>query len=109
MPTMMIGSAAIFIDCDKCWKLLLITRKGSIYVWDLLNRTCLLHDSLAPLVPFRHDSSTEVAGMNKWWFIALVCFNMTGFIFQLFSCKSLLCWSKRLFYFLLPLLQVQLK
>ncbi|KAL5710677.1 hypothetical protein ACHQM5_021213 [Ranunculus cassubicifolius] len=58
MPTMMMGSAAIFIDCDKCWKLLLITKKGSIYVWDLLNKTCLLQDSLAPLIPSKKDAGT---------------------------------------------------
>ncbi|PKI53666.1 protein HIRA isoform X2 [Punica granatum] len=50
MPTMMLGSAATFIDCDECWKLLLITRKGSLYVWDLFNRTCVLRDSLESLI-----------------------------------------------------------
>lgn len=50
MPTMMMGSAAVFIDCDESWKLLLVTRKGSIYVWDIFNKKCLLHDSLVSLV-----------------------------------------------------------
>lgn len=49
-PTMMIGSAAVFIDCDEAWKLLLVTRKGSLYVWDLFHRKCLFHDSLASLI-----------------------------------------------------------
>ncbi|KAL8496382.1 hypothetical protein ACS0TY_020191 [Phlomoides rotata] len=50
MPTMMMGSAPVFIDCDEVWKLLLITRRGSLYVWDLLNKKCLLQDSLVSLI-----------------------------------------------------------
>jgi protein HIRA/HIR1 len=59
MPTMMMGSAAIFVDCDESWKLLLVTRKGSLYLWDLFNRTCLLQDSLASLVASSPSSSTK--------------------------------------------------
>lgn len=62
MPTMMMGSAATFIDCDDCWKLLLVTRKGSLYVWDLFNRSCLLHDSLASLISLNPNSSTKDSG-----------------------------------------------
>ncbi|XP_073134861.1 protein HIRA-like isoform X2 [Henckelia pumila] len=50
MPTMMLGSSAVFIDCDEFWKLLVVTRMGSLYVWDLFNRKCLLHDSLVSLI-----------------------------------------------------------
>ncbi|GER36571.1 protein HIRA [Striga asiatica] len=50
MPTMLMGSAAVFIDCDESWKLLLVTKKGSVYVWDLFNKKCLLHDSLVSLI-----------------------------------------------------------
>ncbi|KAG5026846.1 hypothetical protein JHK86_022760 [Glycine max] len=31
MPTMMMGYATTFVDCDECWTLLLVTRKGSLY------------------------------------------------------------------------------
>ncbi|XP_020260326.1 protein HIRA isoform X2 [Asparagus officinalis] len=62
MPAMMMGSAAVFIDCDDCWKLLLVTRRGLLYVWDLFNRNCLLHDSLSSLVTSREDSSVKDAG-----------------------------------------------
>lgn len=62
MPTMMMGSAATFIDCDECWKLLLVTRKGSLYLWDLLNRNCLLHDSLASLLAANSNLSAKDAG-----------------------------------------------
>nr|CAD1838553.1 unnamed protein product [Ananas comosus var. bracteatus] len=59
MPAMMMGSAAVFIDCDECWKLLLVTRRGLLYVWDLFSRTCLLNDSLASLVAPQVDSSAK--------------------------------------------------
>lgn len=62
MPTMMLGSAATFVDCDECWKLLLVTRKGSLYLWDLFNRTCLLQDSLASLIASSPNSSGKDAG-----------------------------------------------
>lgn len=65
MPTMMMGSAAVFIDCDDCWKLLLVTRKGSLYVWDLFNQTCLLHDSLSSLITSDMNSSAKDAGTIK--------------------------------------------
>lgn len=50
MPTMMMGSTPVFVDCDESWKLLLVTRKGALYVWDLFNRKCILHDSLTSLM-----------------------------------------------------------
>lgn len=62
MPTMMVGSAAIFIDCDECWKLFLVTRKGSLYLWDLFKRNCLLNDSLASLVASNSNASAKDAG-----------------------------------------------
>lgn len=62
MPVMMMGSAAVFIDCDDSWKLLLVTRRGLLYVWDLFNRKCILHDSLSSLVTLAEDSSTKNAG-----------------------------------------------
>lgn len=65
MPTMMMGSAATFVDCDECWTLLLVTRKGSLYLWDLFNRTCLLQDSLTSLVASSPNSSTKDAGTIK--------------------------------------------
>lgn len=64
MPTMMMGSSAVFIDCDDCWKLLVVTRKGSLYVWDLFNRTCLLHESLSSLITLDMSSSAKDAGID---------------------------------------------
>ena len=81
IPTMMMGSAATFVDCDECWKLLLVTRKGSLYLWDLFNRTCLLHDSLASLVALSPSSSAKDAGAINYlhmfdtgdaWFLTII-------------------------------------
>ncbi|KAM7272396.1 hypothetical protein ACFE04_027059 [Oxalis oulophora] len=65
LPTMMMGSAATFIDCDEAWNLLLVTRKGSLYVWDLFNRNCLLQDSLSSLFTSDPNSSARGAGTIK--------------------------------------------
>lgn len=77
MPTMMVGSAAIFIDCDESWKLFLVTRKGSLYVWDLFKRICLLHDSLSSLValnpnPAANDAGTTLHLSFETWVISFV-------------------------------------
>lgn len=61
MPTMMTGSTPVFIDCDESWKLLLVTRRGALYVWDLFNRKCILHDSLTSLMA----SDQKSTGKNK--------------------------------------------
>lgn len=65
MPTMMMGSAATFIDCDESWKLLLVTKKGSLYLWDLCNRNCLLHDSLASLLSANPNAATKDTGSSE--------------------------------------------
>lgn len=69
MPTMMVGSAAIFIDCDESWKLFLVTRKGSLYLWDLFKRNCLLNDSLASLVASNSNASAKDAGTKLNMFL----------------------------------------
>ncbi|KAL4014804.1 hypothetical protein IC575_027022 [Cucumis melo] len=98
MPTMMMGSAATFIDCDDCWKLLLVTRKGSLYVWDLFNRSCLLHDSLASLIPLNPNSSTKDSGtikvisakLSKSGSPLVVLATRHAFLFDM----SLMCWLR---------------
>ncbi|KAL6656508.1 hypothetical protein ACP70R_007334 [Stipagrostis hirtigluma subsp. patula] len=65
MPAMMMGSAAVFIDCDDCWKLLLVTRRGLLYIWDLYSRTCILQDSLASLVTSPDEPSAKDSGTVK--------------------------------------------
>ncbi|KAK8970708.1 Protein HIRA [Platanthera guangdongensis] len=65
MPAMMMGSSAVFIDCNEYWELLLVTKRGILYVWDLLSRKCVLHDSLASLVSSRDDTPSKDAGIIR--------------------------------------------
>ncbi|KMT05507.1 hypothetical protein BVRB_7g176310 [Beta vulgaris subsp. vulgaris] len=65
MPTMMMGSAAVFADCDECWRLLLVTKKGSLYLWDLFERSCLLQDSLESLIAADPNGSSKDAATIK--------------------------------------------
>lgn len=95
MPTMMMGSAATFIDCDECWKLLLVTRKGSLYMWDLLNRSCLLQDSLATLVSSDLNSSKGTikvisVKLSKSGSPLVVLATRHAFLFDM----SLRCWLR---------------
>lgn len=98
MPTMMMGSAAVFIDCDESWKLFLVTRKGSLYVWDLFNMKCLLHDSLASLITADPRSTAKDAGtikiisakLSKSGFPLVVLATRHAFLFDM----SLMCWLR---------------
>ncbi|XP_045829592.1 protein HIRA-like isoform X1 [Trifolium pratense] len=96
MPTMMMGSAAIFVDCDESWKLLLVTRKGSLYLWDLFNRTCLLQDSLASLVASSPSSSAKgtikviSAKLSKSGSPLVVLATRHAFVFDM----NLKCWLR---------------
>ncbi|XP_022755966.1 protein HIRA-like isoform X2 [Durio zibethinus] len=96
LPTMMTGSAATFIDCDESWKLLLVTRKGSLYLWDLFNRNCLLHDSLASLITLDLSSSAKgtikviSAKLSKSGFPLIVLATRHAFLFDM----SLRCWLR---------------
>ncbi|KAJ8470377.1 hypothetical protein OPV22_024720 [Ensete ventricosum] len=98
MPAMMMGSAAVFVDCNESWNLLLVTRRGLLYVWDLFKRTCILHESLASLVTSREDSSTKDAGTVR---VISARFSRAGsplvvlatrhaFLFDM----SLMCWLR---------------
>ncbi|XP_047317043.1 protein HIRA isoform X2 [Impatiens glandulifera] len=98
MPTMMIGSAAVFIDCDENWKLLLVTRKGTLYIWDLYNRKCLLHDSLASIVTSDLKSASKDAGtikvisarLSKCGSPLVILATRHAFLFDL----NLMCWLR---------------
>uniref|UniRef100_A0A7N0UXB4 Protein HIRA n=1 Tax=Kalanchoe fedtschenkoi TaxID=63787 RepID=A0A7N0UXB4_KALFE len=94
MPTMMLGSAAVFIDCDEAWKLLLVTRKGSLYVWDLFNRTCILQDSMSSLITSDHKSSGVIkvisAKLSKSGAPLVVLATRHAFLFDM----GLMCWLR---------------
>ncbi|XP_022872287.1 protein HIRA isoform X3 [Olea europaea var. sylvestris] len=98
IPTMVMGSDAVFIDCDESWKLLLVTRSGSLYVWDLFNRECLLHDSLASLITPNLDSNSKDSGtikvisakLSKCGFPLVVLATHHSYLFDM----SLMCWLR---------------
>lgn len=94
MPTMMMGSTPVFIDCDECWKLLLVTRKGALYVWDLFNRKCILHDSLASLMNSDPKSTGTVkvisAKLSKSGSPLVTLATRHAFMFDM----SLMCWLR---------------
>ncbi|KAL2511099.1 histone chaperone HIRA [Abeliophyllum distichum] len=98
MPTMVMGSAAVFIDCDEASKLLLVTMNGSLYVWDLFNRKCLLHDSLASLITPNLKSNSKDAGtikvisakLSKSGFPLVVLATRHAYLFDM----SLMCWLR---------------
>ncbi|KAJ6985896.1 hypothetical protein NC653_023735 [Populus alba x Populus x berolinensis] len=95
MPTMMMGSAATFVDCDECWKLLLVTRKGSLYVWDLFSRNCLLQDSLASLITSDPNSAKGTikvisVKLSKSGSPLVVLATRHAFLFDM----SLMCWLR---------------
>ncbi|XP_060169818.1 protein HIRA isoform X1 [Lycium barbarum] len=95
MPTMMMGSGAVFVDCDESWKFLLVTRKGSLYLWDLFNRKCLLQDSLASLMNSDlkvNAGSIKVisAKLSKSGFPLVVLVTRHAYLFDM----SLMCWLR---------------
>ncbi|KAL6511029.1 hypothetical protein OROGR_022153 [Orobanche gracilis] len=98
MPTMMMGSATVFIDCDDSWKLLLVTRKGSVYIWDLFNKKCLLHDSLVSLISIDPKSDARDTGtikvisakLSKSGSPLVVLATRHAYLFDI----SLMCWLR---------------
>ncbi|XP_057534112.1 protein HIRA-like isoform X2 [Amaranthus tricolor] len=98
MPAMMMGSAAMFIDCDESWRLLLVTKKGSLYLWDLFNRTCLLQDTLESLITADPNASSKdtatikiiSAKLSKSGAPLVVLATRHAFLFDM----SLKCWLR---------------
>ncbi|XP_026425595.1 protein HIRA-like isoform X3 [Papaver somniferum] len=98
MPTMMMGSAAVFLDCDESWKLLLVTKNGSLYVWDLFSRTCILNNSLTSLISSGSKDSVLSLGtvkvitarLSKSGSPLVVLATRHAFLFDM----SLMCWLR---------------
>ncbi|KAK4760566.1 hypothetical protein SAY87_005459 [Trapa incisa] len=96
LPAMMMGSAATFIDCDECWKLLLVTRKGSLCMWDLFNRKCLLRDSLESLITLDPSQSGKAtikiisAKLSKSGSPLVILATRHAFLFDM----GLMCWLR---------------
>ncbi|XP_071697209.1 protein HIRA-like [Rutidosis leptorrhynchoides] len=94
MPTIMMGSTPVFIDCDDSWKLLLVTRRGVVYVWDLFNRKCILHDSLTSLLSSDPKSTGSLkvisAKLSKSGYPLVTLATRHAFMFD----TSLMCWLR---------------
>ena len=95
MPAMVMGSAAVFIDVDDCWKLLLVTRRGLMYIWDLYNRTCILQDSLASLVTFPDEPSGNHAGNYLYIQYSVVMYSLKQCLLKQLVLSSCLCLVDR--------------
>ncbi|KAH8971705.1 hypothetical protein BDL97_02G157900 [Sphagnum fallax] len=65
--SMMLGSPAAFMDCNQQgWRLLLVTKEGSLYLWDLQESKLLLHESLSPLLsPSSVNENSKSNGLLK--------------------------------------------
>ncbi|KAG0575691.1 hypothetical protein M758_5G025400 [Ceratodon purpureus] len=98
-PSMMLGSAAVFMDCDENWKLMVVTRNGSLHLWDLQESKRLLHESLGPLLNSTSANSMlssngtmklASARLSKAGAPLVVLANRHAFIFNLGMC----CWLR---------------
>jgi protein HIRA/HIR1 len=72
MPAMIMGSAAIFIDCDDSWKLLLLIRRCLMYIWNLYDTTCILQNSTS-LVASPNESSAMLVIILYPDFVVVLC------------------------------------
>ncbi|XP_078158563.1 histone chaperone HIRA-like protein isoform X2 [Carex rostrata] len=96
LPVLMVGSCAVFIDCDEAWRLLLVTMRGAIYVWDLFAKSCLLQDSLASLLstqePPKSSGTVKVISAklsaSGWPLVQLV--NYDAFLYN----SGMKCWMR---------------
>nr|PNR26189.1 hypothetical protein PHYPA_030763 [Physcomitrium patens] len=98
-PSLMLGSAAAFMDCDENWKLMVVTRNGSLYLWDLQESRRLLHESLGPLLNSTSANSMLAsngtmklvsARLSKAGAPLVVLANRHAFIFN----SSMCCWLR---------------
>nr|XP_024398569.1 protein HIRA-like isoform X2 [Physcomitrium patens] len=98
-PSIMLGSAAAFMDCDENWKLMVVTRNGLLHLWDLQESKRLLHESLGPLLNSTSANSTLAsngtmklvsARLSKAGAPLIVLVNRHAFIFNIGMC----CWLR---------------
>jgi hypothetical protein len=69
---MIMGSAVVFIECDDSWKLLLLTRRCLMYIWNLYDTTCILQDSTS-LVASPNESSAMLVIILYPDFVVVLC------------------------------------
>ena len=74
MPSLIVGSSPAFLDCNEGSKLLLLTRNGSLYLWECIGSRCLLKESVLPLLAMSSDScdkGTFIFSLSFSWHITL--------------------------------------
>ncbi|KAJ7568686.1 hypothetical protein O6H91_01G044100 [Diphasiastrum complanatum] len=97
-PSMWIGSGVAFLDCNYQWKLLSLTTGGILHVWDLLQQTCILQESVIPLLKGYSSSMVEYnntikiisARLSSAGSPIIVLANHHAFLFQL----NMRCWLR---------------
>jgi protein HIRA/HIR1 len=60
--SMVLGSPAAFMDCNQGWRLLVVTKAGSLHLWDLQESKLLLHESLSPLLSLSSSPNANSKG-----------------------------------------------
>ncbi|KAL3690600.1 hypothetical protein R1sor_016909 [Riccia sorocarpa] len=59
LPLLVLSSPAAFMDCDKDWKLLVLTGCGSLHIWDIRNSTSILLESVDTLLTSYPNGGAE--------------------------------------------------
>lgn len=95
MPSILVGSAPVFMDFTGNSRLLLLTRQGALYMWDCLGSRCLLKESVLPLLAISPDSvdkgSLKIAsvGVSRSGAPLVVLANRHAFLFHM----DMQCWE----------------
>ncbi|CAM6104964.1 unnamed protein product [Calypogeia fissa] len=95
LPPIILSSSAAFMDCDKEWKLLLLTCCGALQIWDLRSCVSILRESVSailsstPKPPFQ-DGDVRVisARISEAGAPLIVLENQHIFLFHM----DLKCW-----------------
>lgn len=96
VPSLMVGSAPAFVDCDEGWKLLLLTRQGALYMWEFIGPSCVLKESVLPLLTVSANSpdkgSVKIvsARISRSGAPLVVLGNRHAFLFHM----DMRCWQR---------------
>ncbi|KAI5062273.1 hypothetical protein GOP47_0022812 [Adiantum capillus-veneris] len=96
MPSIMVGSAPVFMDFTENSRLLLLTRHGALYMWDCLESSCLLKESVLPLLAISPESvekgSVRIVSVqvSKSGAPLVVLANRHAFLFHM----DMQCWQR---------------
>ncbi|KAH9573919.1 hypothetical protein CY35_01G027300 [Sphagnum magellanicum] len=98
--SMVLGSPAAFMDCNQGWRLLVVTKAGSLHLWDLQESKLLLHESLSPLLSLSSSPNANSKGNGSLKVVSarlsqagvplVVLANQHAFLFHL----NMRCWQR---------------